>query len=177
MDPVELGISELLRLHKTDKAAWDHLVGWYVQNSGRSPHQIIGGSLAMDSPAPGGWEKDLLMEDWLEKHPGDVITMSWLPPTQGTAQAAVTAQLMESGQKRLILELAIGQWAESHQEELAPVLNKAGWTKELWSRDEWAVMRELKMMKEGPLKVAKLAQVRALWPRWSERCMRDETCG
>lgn len=164
----------LLEIHDTNKGAWDHMVGWYFQEFGRSPGQIIGPPTAMLAPAPCGWEQDLRKLDILEKN----ITAAeyWLPPAAGTIEARIIEQVKESDKNRQLFEEAIRRWANSLKEELSPVLIKACFTKDLWT-DAWVAMHQLKIMEEGPAKERELARAKAESPRYYERCMNDETCG
>lgn len=170
----EQGVQELLTFHDSNKDSWDHIVGWYCQEFGRSPSEIIGPPIAMWAPAPAGWERDLGKLDALEK--GIIVGESWSRPGRGTTEEMIISQVEESDAKRQMFEAAIRRWANSHKDELSPVLKKAGFTKDLWTND-WFVMRDLKMMDEGPLKEGKLALAKAESPRLYERLMNDETCG
>lgn len=103
---------------------------------------------------------------------------SWRAPVQGTTEAGILDQVEKDGFKRQIFEEAIRRWADSqaNEKEVSQVLQKACWTKELWT-DAWEVMRKLKMMDEGPVKESMLARAKAESPRYYQRCMDDESCG
>lgn len=129
----EQGVQELLTFHDSNKDSWDHIVGWYCQEFGRSPSEIIGPPIAMWAPAPAGWERDLGKLDALEK--GIIVGESWSRPARGTTEEMIISQVEESDAKRQMFEAAIRRWANSHKDELSPVLKKAGFTKDLWTNN------------------------------------------
>lgn len=170
----EKGVRELLQFRDESTGGWHQLVGWYFQESDRSPSDVIGPPLEMPAPAPCGWERDARKLDILEKD--KTAADIWESPVPGSLVAKVWDQVKESPQKRLMFEEAIRRWANSHNGELRQVLQKACFTKDLWTED-WTTMGNLKAMEEGPDKVRLLAQAEAESPRYYKRCMGDKTCG
>ena len=102
----------------------------------------------------------------------------WRAPAQGTVEAGILTEVGKYGDKQQIFEAAIWRWANSqaNTEEVSQVLQKACWTKELWT-NAWLAMGTMKRMDEGPLKESMLARAKAESPRYYQRCMDEESCG
>lgn len=127
----EQGVRQLLPFHDANKSSWDHTVGYYCQESGRSPSELTGPPTSMWAPAPAKWKRDLRKPHIFEK---DIIAAkSWSRSARGTIEESIIAQVAESDEKRQMLDHAIRQWANSHQDELWPGPKKAGFTKDLWT--------------------------------------------
>ncbi|MCJ1265577.1 hypothetical protein MMC22_005457 [Lobaria immixta] len=97
----------------------------------RSLSELTGPPTAMWAPAPAKWKRGLRKPHIFEK---DIIAAkSWSRPARGTIEESIIAQVAESNEKRQMLDHAIKQRANSHQDELWPAPKKAGFTKDLWT--------------------------------------------
>ena len=176
---IEGGVGQLIAFSNTDKAGWEHLVGYYLQESNRTPHQVayktIDG-LPVHKPVPGlgQWSRDWRKVDEWEKYP--TVVDRWPIPTVGSIVAHLLTQI-QSGFRQAILEEAIRRWAMSNIYSVEGVVRRAGYMLKGDRPQEFMVMSDIKKMPEGPEKEQKVAQARRESPRFAEECMNDEYCG
>lgn len=161
---LETGVYQLLEFHRRDRGAWEQLVGWYIQETGRLPTQAIAC----------GWKRDCRKIDILEKNINAFEI--WSPPGRDTVGATIWGQLTGSGHLMYIFEEAIRRWANGHETELEQVLKKACFTSSIWI-DDWMKMGNMKRMDEGPDRERLLALAKEESPRFYDQCMNDVFCG
>lgn len=173
------GVGQLVGLSITDTASWEHLVGLYVQESGRTPPQVgfttvDGAGLQHPVQGLGKWSRDWRKVDEWEMNP--TVTDRWPLPAEGSIVALLLTQI-EAGIRQQILEEAIRRWAMSSPLSVEGVVRRAGYMLKCDRPREFSIMSELKKMPEGAEKERLVAQARWESPRFAEECMMNEYCG
>ena len=177
---IEGGVSQLIAFSNTDKAGWEHLVGYYLQESNRTAHQVAYKTMdGLPLPNPvgvlGQWSRDWRKLDEWELYP--TVGDRWPVPIEGGIVAHLLTEI-QTGYRQAILEEAIRRWAANNIYSVEGVVRRAGYMMHRCDRSrEWTIMADIKRMPEGPEKEQKVAQARRDSPRFAEECMNDESCG
>ena len=175
----ESGLGQLVAFSTTDTASWEHLIGYYFQESGRSPFEVAfksldGSGLQHPVQGLGKWSRDWRKVDEWEKNP--TVADRWPQPTAGSIVAHLLPQVVV-GFRQQILEEAIRRWAMSNPCSVERVVRRAGYMLKFDRPREFSIMSDIKKMAEGAEKERLVAHARQESPRFAEECMSNEYCG
>ena len=159
----------LQQLKVNDLGQFEMVIGLYLQDSGRTPHQVTG---SLDTLLPRYYLPDMRRLDLIEQGPQH-DQGQWVLPAQ-TDRELITL-LREV--RRPTMEGAIRVWAHEMPHRIGPVLNRAGWYERLERRPEWYTVDEVLKMEEGEEKEKKMAAARKESPRFFEQCANNLLCG
>lgn len=176
---VESGVGQLVGLSITDPASWEHLVGLYVQESGRTPLQVAfttldGAGLQHPVQGLGKWSRDWRKVDVWDMNP--TVADRWPLTTEGSLAAHLCRQIV-AGIRQNIFEEAVRRWAMCCPLRVEGVMRRAGYMLKCDRPHEFSIMSAIKKMSEGAEKEGLVAQARRESPRFAEECMMNEYCG
>ncbi len=175
----EAGVGQLVGFSIMDPASWEHLVGLYVQESGRTPLQVglttlDGAGLLYPVQELGRWIRDWRRVDEWEKSP--TVADCWPQPAEGSITALLCRQI-GAGIHQQILEEAIRRWAIRCPSSVEGVVRRAGYMLKYERAHEYSIMSAIKKMAGGAERERLVGLARRESPRFAEECMMDEYCG